>query len=572
MSWGQGAWGYAKRLGPVLSAVCAGLAAVLLVWSVGLALWSWLLASPSPALGAWERYHYSPWGSDSLGGQTPQMIAVTVCAISAVLLMCVLVAWRLRRTELAVWALPALVAVVALGLMYLRSRGLAEFVGWLQGYPHTAQMPAALAAWRLEALAVIALIVGCPAYVRLARRSWRRRAVAGTVLGLVLGISATTLALYAGDDRRFVDASVTTAPVPELAVPPALGTKHFTVQIAAVSEHHRRWFVQPVVGGFVTLGDGRITAFDGKGNERWHYRRYGPGESQVSSVQVFDDGRTVVAGLGSHPSVLIGFDAASGRQLWWSSDQALIGTYRAVSDRTVVVPRPYLLDYNVKAQTWTRFDTRTGRPMWTSPVPEPQCQYRFDAAGRSPQALLWCPDGGHDTVRFTSVNPDTGETAWETTFSPEPPFKGVSAALAGREGTVVWVYRGNEQSTSFYINAATKQAHQLASAVRPIVTVDDADDFLALVGNRLSLRGADGIEQCAFSDGPPLLHVDGKAIILKEQTVFGMSPGLQTYYPNTCAPLSSITLPSIPEALVAAPGVVLVVRTDATGTWIDGYA
>jgi len=96
-------------------------------------------------------------------------------------------------------------------------------------------------------------------------------------------------------------------------------------------------------------------------------------------------------------------------------------------------------------------------------------------------------------------------------------------------------------------------------------------DFLALAGGGLSLRGPEGTERCTFSSGP-LLPVDGKAVILKDQIVFGMSPGLQTFTPNTCAPLTTSTLSSVPEALIAAPGVVLVVRTDSAGTWVDGYA
>lgn len=62
------------------------------------------------------------------------------------------------------------------------------------------------------------------------------------------------------------------------------------------------------------------------------------------------------------------------------------------------------------------------------------------------------------------------------------------------------------------------------------------------------------------------------AVILDRQVVFGTYDSLVTFDPDTCAETGSTPIASRPAALMAAPGVTLVVRTDDTGTWVDGYA
>ena len=556
----------ARRWGVTASAVCAGLAVTTLVWSVGLALWSWLATAPSPALGSWHRFHYSPWGTDSLGADTPKTIALTLSWLAAILLASVAATWLIRRRGVLAWIPAAVLAVVALGVMYIKSTGLSDFVTWMQAQPRTAQLPATLAAWRLAEVSIVALLIGCPAVVHLSRRWWRSRAVIGVVIGLVLAASTTGAAWYAGRDARFVDASSTSAPVPELPTPRTLGTKHFTVQIASASEHNA-WYVEPIVGGFVTLGDGRVTAFDGKGNERWHYRRSGPAASQVTSLHVFDDGRTLVIGVGPGPAVLIGLDAGSGTQLWWSSDPALLRTQQPTA-RRATSPRPYLLDYDAKTHSWSRFDTRTGALMWSKPAPDPQCTKRFDAVDAPAQSLSWCGSG----LTFTTIDPLTGETAWSITIPTKRPVTDAGIAHAGDGGAVLTMSLGADQVTSTHIDLATRTASPMPHATMPIDSIDRSADFLAEVDNRLSLRAADGHERCAFSDGPPLAGSDGRALVLDAEVVLAAPPGLRVFNPTTCAPLGSNTLPSIPQALVAAPGVVLVLRADASGTWLDGYA
>ena len=65
---------------------------------------------------------------------------------------------------------------------------------------------------------------------------------------------------------------------------------------------------------------------------------------------------------------------------------------------------------------------------------------------------------------------------------------------------------------------------------------------------------------------------DGMAVILDRQVVLGTDDALVSFDRDTCAQTGSIPISSRPAALMAVPGVTLVVRTDDTGTWVDGYA
>jgi hypothetical protein len=62
------------------------------------------------------------------------------------------------------------------------------------------------------------------------------------------------------------------------------------------------------------------------------------------------------------------------------------------------------------------------------------------------------------------------------------------------------------------------------------------------------------------------------AVILDRPVVFGTYDALASFDRNTCAETGSIPTSSRAAALMAAPGVNLVVRTDDSGTWVDGYA
>lgn len=571
----------------VISAGSLGLAFALLVSALSLALASWLAGQPSPALGAWEEF--LPSEAASLGAQTPRSIAIALCWLVGLLLATTVIAWLVGRAHPGSWVLPATVGLMALLFMVFYVDKLGQFVGWTMFYPRTAQLPITLSAWRLGLIGVVALIVGSFAIPRVSQRGWRVATVVGVLVGLMVSASVTTLATRAGDDRRFVDASVSAPPSADLPLQATLGTKRFSLKVSDWTDRdrieHNGWYVEPISGGFVTYGNGRVTAYTPDSAERWHYSRSGPGESLVTSLRVFDSGKTVVVGIGSYPSVLVGLDATTGRQLWWSSNRALVDTYRDVIDRRLPPSQAYLVNEDPDALTWTRYDTRTGTPLWTAPVPGSRCRSWGGGHALFLQSAQRCPGSNGMDIQFAVAHPDNGSTAWEATVLTGLPyvaddFKSHRVAMtlshAGDGAAIVTVGPDDGERRVVFVNAARRSYSDLANWAYPILTTDDSDEFLTDDNFRATLRNPDGSERCSFTDSPAnatgRMTSDGMALVLDRQVVFGTRDGLVSFDRSTCAPIGGIPTSSRAAALMAAPGVNLVVRTDATGTWVDGYA
>ncbi|MBU9762348.1 PQQ-binding-like beta-propeller repeat protein [Mycobacterium sp. TNTM28] len=580
MSWG-------KSLMRAISAVSLGLALALLISAVGLALTSWLTGQPSPALGAWG--DFLPPEAASLGAHTPQSIAVALCWLVGLLLATTVIAWFVGRTHPGTWILPAAVGVMVLLFMTFYADRLGQFVGWMMFYPRTAQLPVMLSAWRLGLIGVVALIIGSFAIPRRAHRGWRVPVVVGILVGLVVSASAANLAVRAGDDRRFVDASIASSPSADLPIPATLGTKRFTLKVSDWTNwdqiEHNGWYVEPIAGGFVTYGNGKVTAYGPDSAERWHYSRSGPGESLVTSLHVFDGGQTVVAGIGSYPSILVGLDAPTGRRLWWSSNKSLVDTYRRVIDHRLPPGLTYLVDEDPDALTWTRFDTRTGNRLWTAPAPGSHCPDWGDGFARFLQSAERCPGSDGTDILFAVADPATGTTTWEATVLRGLPYTAedfkrhrvaLYASHAGDGAAILTVGPDDGERRTVFANAARRSYEDLGSPVYPILTTDGSDAALTHDNDRATLRSPDGREQCSFNDRPAnatgRISPDGMALILDRQVVFGTRDALATFDRNTCAETESVPTPSRAAALMAAPGVNLVVRTDDTGTWVDGYA
>lgn len=571
----------------IISAVSLGLALAILVCAVSLALTSWLAGEPSPALGAWEEF--LPPEAASLGAHTPRSIAIALCWLVGLLLVTTAIAWFVGRTHPGTWVLPAAVGVMVLLFMTFYADRLGQFVGWMMFYPRTAQLPVTLSAWRLGLIGVAALIIGSFAVPRFSHRGWRVPVVVGILVGLAVSASATNLTIRTGDDRRFVDASVASSPPADLPIPGTLGIKRFTLKVSDWTKwdqiEHSGWYVAPIAGGFVTYGNGRVTSYGPDSAERWHYSRSGPGESRVTSLHVFDGGQTVVAAIGSYPSVLVGLDASTGLQLWWSSNKDLVDTYRKVIDHRPPPALTYLVDENPDALTWTRFDTRTGTPLWTAPVPGSRCRSWGRGNARFLQSAERCPGNGGMDVQFAVADPDTGTTAWEATVLHGLPYTAedfknhrvaMSTSHAGDGAAILTVGPDGEERRSVFINAARRSYEGLGSPAYPILTTDGSDEFLTDDNDRATLRSPDGREQCSFDDRPASatgrMSPDGMALILDRQVVFGTYDGLVSFDRGTCARAGNVPTSSHAAALMAAPGVNLVVRTDDTGTWVDGYA
>ncbi|SHV51694.1 PQQ enzyme repeat [Mycobacteroides abscessus subsp. abscessus] len=559
-----------------LSTVCIGVAVGLLVWAAGLSVWSWLVPKSSVGYPAWSATDWGGYRPPShWATMSPKDVALSICVVAAVLVAAVV----LLRFNWASGYRGLLVPLAGIALVYLRSTGsgMQEFCEWMQDFPVTPKLPTAAASWWLAAAGALAAAVAAPAAVRLTRSS---RWLVG--IGVVIAVAAagvtTTSALRAGDDSRFVDATTALS----TAVPPSpdhLGQKAFTIRIADYirTESGRNWRIERGGAGFIALGGGRVTAYGSDGAERWHYRRSGPGHLGVDEMAVFDQASTVVL-LGGSPSTLIGLDAMTGRELWSSTDRSLVHAFGGYVNYIRRRP-PYLLA-NSDLSKWTRYDTRTGRPMWTVPAPSTECQGWYGGLTSLPGSVYRCVSGDKADVRFVDIDPSTGQIRWKTTLLSELPYSGQNRNAirprieqAGRDGYTMGAQLESGDDVGAFVNAATRHVLDFHGHVSVYRTRDDSADFLSRGPDRANastLRGPDGQARCALPE-PPLADIsEARAAILGAEVVFA-EKRLEVFSRENCAPIAVVPQADYVEDILAAPGAVLVVRTDDSGTYVDGY-
>lgn len=575
-----------------VSSAAIGCATVWLVWAGALAIWSWRATQPSPGLAAWIYYRSSavpdvPWARYS-----SERIAATIWLVAVALLAAMAIArWRRTKTE---WGVLAVIAGIVWSGLWINGQHRQAFYHWVNdAYPVTPRLPTAVAAWSLALWGVAAVAVASVAIVRPASPRWRHVGV-GVALAAVTACTITAAALRAGDDSKFVDAS-TASPVPIAPLPARLGQQKFTIRISGWNQPTLRdppWRVESAGAGFVTAGDEKVTAYGPDGKERWHYRRTGPHGLPASSFRVFDDGRTVVVGLDGNPaSVLVGLDAMTGQQLWWSTDHAALAAF----DSPRAAPQ-YLISASDDSAQWTRFDTRTGQRMWTHPAPAAECHGRYGGAPTLPGAAFRCAADPRPQVRFAEVDPATGDNRWETTLLhdiqvSDAPELTISprATPAGRDGAVVITdVSPVGEHISTYVNLTTHHTRDLTELGRtllwPALThsqYSTSDVFLADGSDGFRLYGPDGQARCEFAERPmdAFSTQEDLALVLGDEIVFGASEQrgndradlLRTFHHSDCTPIATSSTASELTSLLAAPGVVLAVHTDQTGTYIDGY-
>ena len=571
MSWGSKASGVLRGL----SAVCLGAAVVLLVWAGGLAVWSRQAPQPVRTVVTAVSYRASQaWGDKSI-----ELITMWVLAIVVVMLGTLAIMWWQRAA--GGWIIGVVAPLTVLFCMFFVGVGLSEVYRSVQRYPVTPKWPMAVMGWWMVAAGVVGVILAVPAVASYSRNS-RWFVGIGVLMAVVVAGCATVSAARAGDDSKFVDA--TTASAAEIPPSPdRLGQRAFTLRISSDSKTGRenlRWRVEKAGAGFVTLGDGRVTAYGSDGVERWHYQRNGPGGFGAADIAVFDGGETVV--VNHYGSVLVGLDAMTGRELWRSSDTDLVGAF---SDSQRWTSRTtYLLSTDKKRTKWTRYDTRTGKPMWTVPAPSTECDGWDGGRSVIPVSAYRCIADNIATVRIVDVDPQTGQIRWKSTLSDDVTFDGVrppakqvdvGSEKAGRDGALVDVRDRREyrSTVTTYVNTINHQIQDLGGKVYLYWTHDDSEEFLASgpwPSQDFRLRGPDGQARCSFPEKPRANLLAAQAVILGQQVVFA-DKELKVFNRNDCAPVATLPTPEYTRQIVAAPGVVLVVRTDATGTYVDGY-
>lgn len=588
----------------------AGFAVVCLVSAIGLATWSRLDAKfgligdpPRP-----PKVDQHPWNS-------PAFLAVSAAVIAALLLVALLLTRRARASGLPHrWVTVGVLAVGALVFLAGFSTGaLGYYREVMSDGPITKALPAAMGAWVLTGAGAIATV-----FAGFGLPWWTRRVTpmfAGGVVVAVVASSAVTVAAgFAGDDGRFIDAT-TAAQVDVPPYPTALGQHRFTVKLpdALPTYNQPDYEIWPAGPGFIVSYAGAVTAYGADGTERWHYRRTGPAESAMSA-RVYDEGATVVvADLDAAPSpsrvpkyVLVGLDATTGQRLWTRHDARLTSAFLGKSG--LYDADPFLIDRT--DETWTRFDARTGEPMWSVTNPRGDCSEQSAAdTGNQLATLLWCEreSKGHRVVdhRILAVDPQNGEKRWEHTYLSDvvlddDSWRGFSIYPfpTGSAGLYLRIDSNDPRRTSdYYVDPGKQLIVPLPPDVALATTPPPADDFLVrhhYNGDRwdvLSVYGNDGKPKCttttpvnaAGSLLPNRRQSDVGYVALRDGFVFyDFGPDsssdehsfLRMFSNTTCQPMAEVPFDAI-LGLVSAPGVLLALRQDVPDmntVVIDGYA
>lgn len=499
--------------------------------------------------------------------------------------------WRVDVLRGLVWAALALLIVSTLLAKVWSVLGNAMDLA-----PATMQLSMATVAAGLAIVGMIAVSVGAGVLVRPHRGRLPRAAIAGCIAGLAFSIALTAVGWRVGDDRWYVDAS-TAADVPVPAVPAQLGQLRFHLQLSdtspAVSGAPRVSVLQ-AGAGFV-LWDANadaLIAYDSSGGERWHYRRTGPGSVHIGAVRVYDEGRTLVLVTlptalpkGSKPT-LIALDAVTGRQLWSASSDALtaaVGYNRNGDSRSTqhFVAR--------EAQTWTGFNPRTGQPIWNVPNPLGCDAYsgNWDTAERL-VAVEDCSTDRRLHYRMVTVDPATGHTVLNRAILTMPidqPSESQRYATdirrVGSSGLSVTVHPPDRQDSTDYVNADTGAAVDMGDAYLRADS-DIAGGFFVhhYPAQSVTMYGADGLERCEFSDDlDPTMggYNDVGAAWLSQQLAYpivdsGTRTALTVADRTDCRIVASLPIPGRVRDITAAAGVTVVLYTNETGVYLNGYA
>lgn len=271
---------------------------------------------------------------------------------------------------------------------------------------------------------------------------------------------------------------------------------------------------------------------------------------------------------------------------------------------------PFLIDRT--DETWTRFDARTGEPMWSVANPSGDCsEQRAVDTGNRLTSLLWCEresEGRHVVDhRILTADPQNGAKLWEHTYLPDvslddDSWRGFSIYAFPTGSTGLYLRTGAHdarRASDYYVDPGKKLIVPLPADVGAQTTPAPADDFLVrhhYNGHRwdvLSVYGNDGKPRCTTttpvypagtllpnrrqSDVGYVAFRDG-FVVSDFSREHGSDPDgpsfLRMFSNTTCQPVSEVPFDAI-LGLVSAPGVVLALRQDVPDmetVVIDGYA
>jgi PQQ-like domain len=580
--------------------VCVGLGYSTLLFAAGLALWGWLIAKQSEFKGQWDPFnsiHEYAWRN-----AFPARPAVSVVCIAVALIAIAVYAWtRARRSSARiVWLGPRVLAGCAVLYFAAFSIGLAPFYHLVMGnYPVTAAAPMVVAAWLLGLGGAVALVAATP--LPHLRRKAMPTVVGGVAVGIIAAVVLTVQAVRAGEDGRYVDATVaSTVEVPDK--PATLGQRRFSLKVSnwsGIPENRPDVQVAAAGAGFVVFHSGQITGYSSDAKERWHYRRTGPGRVSVTGVRVFDQGRTVVAAIAAGPTdsaqVLLGLEAVTGQQLWSarstlrSPESDSFDPLRNMHGVEDLAPSPFLIANRYSnTSPWTRIDTRTGKPLWTIDAPVgPHCNGKVaDTQSRIVTATVFFADDKLE-VGVVVLDPSSGQRLWQTTLAngiPKPAGNRYEllATPAGVDGMALFYGSPGRSTSQVYVNVVNHQMHDLGPHDSVDAAFDRGDKFVVEHhgqpgSTELSLYDSQGLRRCALS---PELKLGGSLSgryslylpLANDVVVYNINGyTFQTVDDDTCAVRATQPASKATDWLAAAPGVVLVERIEANGTYVDGY-
>lgn len=568
-----------------LGTVLAGAAVVWLVWAAALSAWARLVAPRSAVESAWDGFRLHRWGE-----ALPNRMALVVAVIAVVLIAAMAYSvWRGHTGRDLAATAAGTAGVAALLVIAYISQGIPAFYRRvMDSAPVTTALPLGAASWWLCLAGAAATFLAARAFARLERGAVKLLAV-GAAIAVVIAAVVTVGAVRAGDDGRFVDAS-TAAATEVPALPTNLGKKTFTVSVpdAFTDKDVSMYDIAAAGAGFTVYQKGRITAFGADGKERWHYSRTGPGDVSINRMRVVDDGATVLAFVDSG---LVGLDAVTGDQLWTSADPALL---EAAGGRFRRATGPLVVGWNDE-QVWTRYDSRTGRPMWSVSAPHHGCgivEPTVTASGVV--SVVQCEDG---KVWLSVLDPETGQIGWDTLLTerkvdPKAPIDERYLTLGVRPangiGVFVSMVGAGEPETAKYADIVHRAVVELPADGRLTESYGPSNDFVVWYlterATRLTLFGPDGRERCGLPGdiepvrtNVPSLRVDQPAFVAFPDTLVvadrgprGGTGSLRTFDAKTCAQTAAVPAESV-EGLLPVPGAVLVLRRDGQTLQIDGY-
>lgn len=591
-----------KRLLAWAASVSGGLGLTLLVCASGLALWTVLWGRLPLGMRALDW-----WGHQDKSVDDLRRLAVSVCITALVILTAVL----LERFVLRKHPMSMVMGLLLIGFLYWfeRASNLPRLYHRLMdGFPVTVTVPMVFGAVALAAIGTVAafgwLLASTSSVVPATKG-----VVWGVVVGLLLAAGCVVWARHAGDDRRFIDSTIAeTSSVPN-SQRDSVGSRRFSLKVAAATDRGSQAppdLFTTRTGFIVYSYASGITAYDTNGAQRWHYRRTGPARVRVQSMRVLDLGATVVAAVRDGNSLsgstsLIGLDSDTGQTLWASDDADVVAAYFERKSGNL----RYLVNYAKDPRTWSLFDSRTGKKVWSIPAVDGECaNARADVIDRV-VIVTACPDKD-DSVseRFIVIDASTGHTIWE---SP----KIVLGKTDPDNSQYMNVYVSRATNDSFFIQTrglglktgSLKYVDLTRATITDLNLSGDAEwDMLSPIAaspylfvsvnqrqnkqwNRsIELFDTSGQRRCTLSNDVSMILQGESRLSAYESLYFPLADqilvatwdknkteNLNLVNPSDCSRKQIAPIPDHIFDMAEAPGATLILRGSSDGIYVDGY-